>query len=131
MCRTGCATATYTGSMSGRLSRTLERLSPEKQEADELQENAASAGCSPIRALPDRCVVNVHGALRCVTLRPVDGITSLEAELYDGSDAVTLIWLGRRTIEGVEAGRRLTAHGRIGRRGAERVLYNPRYELEA
>ena len=61
----------------------------------------------------------------------VDGVTALEAELYDGSDSVTLIWLGRRTIEGVEAGRRLTAHGRIGRRGEERVLYNPSYELEA
>ena len=36
-----------------------------------------------------------------------------------------------RDIEGVEAGRRLTAHGRIGRRREERVLYNPAYELEA
>jgi hypothetical protein len=117
--------------MSGRLSRTLDRLSPEHQEAHELKGEAADAGCSLINLLPDRCLANVHGTLRSVTLRPVDGVTALEAELYDGSDTVTLIWLGRRTIDGVEAGRRLTAHGRIGRRGAERVLYNPRYELEA
>ena len=32
--------------------------------------------------------------LRSVTLRPVDGVSCLEAELYDGSAAVTLIWLG-------------------------------------
>ena len=117
--------------MAGLFARTFERLSPEHQEADELQAGAAKAGCSPIKAQPDRCVATVHGTLRCVTLRPVDGVTALEAELYDGSDTVTLIWLGRRTIEGVEAGRQLTAHGRIGRRGTERVLYNPRYELEA
>lgn len=117
--------------MSGLFSRTLEKLSLEHQEADELQEDAAKAGCPLIKAQPDRCMATVHGTLRCVTLRPVDGVTALEAELYDGSDTITLIWLGRRTIEGVDAGRRLTAHGRIGRRGSERVLYNPAYELEA
>lgn len=117
--------------MSGLFSRTLEKLSPERQEAGELQEDAAKAGCSLIKTQPDRCVATVHGTLRSVTLRPVDGVTALEAELYDGSDTVTLIWLGRRTIEGVEAGRSLTAHGRIGRRRDERVLYNPRYELDA
>jgi hypothetical protein len=42
-----------------------------------------------------------------------------------------LIWLGREVIEGIEAGRALTVHGRVGRRGNERVLYNPRYELDA
>lgn len=117
--------------MSGLLSRTLERLSPEHQEAGELKQDAAKAGCSLIGSQPDRCVATLHGTLRSVTLRPVDGITTLEAELYDGSDTMTLIWLGRRTIEGVEPGRRITVHGRIGRRGGERVLYNPRYELEA
>ena len=34
-------------------------------------------------------------------------------------------------IEGVAAGRRLKAFGRIGMRGGDRVIYNPRYELEA
>jgi hypothetical protein len=117
--------------MSGRFTRTLEKLSPEHQEAGELKEEAAKAGCSLIKAQPDRCVATVHGVLRSVTLRPVAGVTALEAELYDGSDTVTLIWLGRRTIEGIEAGRQVKAHGRIGRRGEERVLYNPAYELEA
>jgi hypothetical protein len=117
--------------MSGLFTRTLEKLSPEHQEAGELKEDAAKAGCSLIKAQPDRCVTTLHGTLRSVTLRPVAGITALEAELYDGSDTITLIWLGRRTIEGVEAGRVLTVHGRIGRRGGERVLYNPSYELEA
>jgi hypothetical protein len=84
-----------------------------------------------IKDQPDRCVGKLHGTLRSVTLRPVNGVSALEAELYDGSDTVTLVWLGRRTIEGIEPGRRVTVHGRVGRRGAERVLYNPRYELDA
>ena len=115
----------------GRISRTLERLSTENIEAVELQSDAAKAGCQLIATQVDRAVVTIHGVLRSVTLRPVDGVTALEAELYDGSDSVTLIWLGRRKIEGVAAGRRLKAFGRIGKRNGVRVIYNPRYELEA
>ena len=117
--------------MAGLISRTLERLSTENQEARELEQDAAKAGCSLIATQADRSVVVIHGVLRSVTLRPVDGVTALEAELYDGSDSVTLIWLGRRKIEGVAAGRRLKAFGRIGMRSGNRVIYNPRYELEA
>ncbi|MRK02063.1 MULTISPECIES: OB-fold nucleic acid binding domain-containing protein [Aeromicrobium] len=115
----------------GRISRTLERLSSEHQEAGELKTGSAKAGCKLIASVPDRAVVTIHGVLRSVTLRPVDGVTALEAELYDGSDSVTLIWLGRRKIEGVRAGRHLKASGRVGMRGTTRVLYNPRYELDA
>mgnify|MGYP002684023317 CR=1 FL=1 len=115
----------------GRISKTLERLSSEHQESSELKSDAAKAGCKLIASQPDRAVVILHGVLRSVTLRPVDGITALEAELYDGSASVTLVWLGRRRIEGIVAGRQLTAHGRIGIRSGCRVIYNPRYELEA
>lgn len=116
----------------GRFSRTFERLSTDNQEAGELKLDSAKAGCALLASLPDRSVVTIHGVLRSVTLRPVDGVTALEAELYDGSDSVTLIWLGRRKIEGVVAGCRLKAYGRIGTRGGTtRVLYNPRYELDA
>jgi len=117
--------------MGGLVSRTREWVSPEHQEAAELQDDAEHAGCSLIKDQADRCVADLHGTLRSVTLRPVDGVTALEAELYDGTEALTLIWLGRRVIEGIEPGRALTVHGRVGRRGKERVLYNPRYELDA
>lgn len=117
--------------MAGLISRTLERLSSENQEAGELQQDAARAGCSLIANQPNRSVVTIHGVLRSVTLRPVDGVTALEAELYDGSACVTLVWLGRRKIEGMTVGRQLTAYGRIGLRSGDRVIYNPRYELEA
>nr|MCW2727400.1 DNA-binding protein [Aeromicrobium sp.] len=115
----------------GRFSRTLERLSLDRQEAGELQSDAAKAGCQPISSQADRCMATIHGVLRSVTLRPVDGVTALEAELYDGSDSVTLVWLGRRKIQGINAGRQLTAFGRIGMRGTTRIVYNPRYELDA
>jgi hypothetical protein len=115
----------------GRISRTLERLSTDNIEAGELKSDAQRAGCKLIASQADRAVVTIHGVLRSVTLRPVDGVTALEAELYDGSDCVTLVWLGRRKIEGIAAGRQLKAYGRIGMRAGNRVIYNPRYELDA
>ena len=47
------------------------------------------------------------------------------------SDVVTLVFLGRRSIAGIEPGRQLTARGRIAIRDDRKVIYNPYYELEA
>ncbi len=73
--------------------------------------------------------VSLLGRLRCVDLRPTDSLPTLTAELYDGTDAVQLIWLGRRSIRGVEPGRTIKARGRIAVRGDTKVMYNPEYEL--
>jgi len=121
------------GAPPGFLKRALGRLTTTTPEieAAELRDDAAAAGCEPIARCGDREVVTVHGTLRTVTLRPRGGVAGLEAELYDGSGTVTLVWLGRRRIGGIAPGRQLTAHGRLGIQGDRRVLYNPRYELNA
>ena len=62
-------------------------------------------------------------------LRPRGGVPALEAELYDGTGTLTLIWLGRRRIAGIGPGRAVEVSGRIGEHDGQRVLYNPRYEL--
>ena len=49
--------------------------------------------------------VDVAGTLRAVTLRPRGSSLTMEAELWDGTGQVTLVWLGRRDIPGIEAGR--------------------------
>ena len=71
------------------------------------------------------------GRLRSVEFRPQDADASLEAELFDGTDGVTLIWLGRRRIPGIEPGRTVTARGRFASFDSKRVIYNPWYELGA
>jgi hypothetical protein len=62
---------------------------------------------------------------------PKTNLPTLEAELFDGSGTVTLVWLGRRRIVGIEPGRRLSASGRLAVQGERKVIYNPFYELEA
>jgi hypothetical protein len=76
-------------------------------------------------------VVSVSGRLRTVAYTPRTNLPTLEADLWDGSDVVTLVFLGRRSISGIEPGRQLTARGRIAIRDDRKVIYNPFYELEA
>jgi hypothetical protein len=53
----------------------------------------------------------------------------MEADLWDGTGSVTLLWLGRRDIPGVQPGRRLIVRDRIPRIRGARTIYNPRYQL--
>ncbi|MGN0062793.1 MAG: OB-fold nucleic acid binding domain-containing protein [Nocardioides sp.] len=99
------------------------------QEARDLRATHEEAGHAVIAEAPDRERVTVRGVLRTVTLRPRDGVPVLEAELSDGSGVVTLTWLGRRRIGGIDPGRSLRVTGRIGPQNGVRVMYNPRYEL--
>jgi amino acid transporter len=73
--------------------------------------------------------VYLAGALRAVTLRPYGPSLTMEADLWDGTGSVTLVWLGRRSIPGVEPGRRIVVHGRLTVRQGRRVVFNPTYEL--
>ena len=99
-------------------------------EADEERADAhRSVGCPPVEQLRDRSRASVSGVIRSVTLRPREGVPALEAELYDGSGALDLVWLGRREIAGVTPGRRLKIEGLVCMIDGRRTVFNPRYEL--
>jgi RecG-like helicase len=121
------------GRKDGRFRRVLHRLasSQEEIEARELQRDVQSTGCTRIQDAVDRERVMVRGTLRHVTLRPRSGTPALEAELYDGSGSLTVVWLGRRRIAGIEPGVALRVQGRVSTQDGVRVIYNPRYELSA
>jgi hypothetical protein len=113
-----------------RLRRTISRwASPDEAEARDLRRTFAGSGVVTIADAPDRTPVQLRGTLRTVTLRPRGGVPALEAELYDGTGTLTLIWLGRRRIAGIGPGRAIEVAGRVGEHDGQRILYNPRYEL--
>ncbi|MET8505338.1 OB-fold nucleic acid binding domain-containing protein [Streptomyces sp. NPDC015232] len=116
---------------AGRFRRMLDRLSTSQEELEsvELQEDSAASGCTRISDCSDREIVKVTGTLRTVTLRPRAGVPALEAELFDGTAPLDVVWLGRRSIVGIEPGRKLIASGRISMSHGRRVLFNPKYEL--
>jgi hypothetical protein len=130
--------ASYARSMTnqatgGRVGRFLRKFSatPAELEADELDTERQVQRCQAINAVTDREVVTLYGELKNVSLAPRAGTPSLEASLYDGSGVVTLVWLGRRKIAGIKPGAGLVVWGRISCHDGNRVIYNPRYELQA
>jgi hypothetical protein len=115
------------------LRRFFDRLTASEQqlEAEELQRDVANSGAVPATDCRRGQVVSVSGRLRTVAYTPRTNLPTLEADLYDGTDVVTLVFLGRRSIAGIEPGRQLTARGRVAIRDGRKVIYNPYYELEA
>jgi len=98
--------------------------------AEEVQAEINEINAQPIAECGDRQVADVAGVLRSVTLRPRGPSLTMEADLWDGTGHVTLVWLGRRNIPGVQPGRRIVVHGRVARIKGERTMYNPLYELQ-
>lgn len=108
------------------LSRSLEQ-----QEAAELSGRAEATGAERICDCARGEKVSVRGTLRSVTLQPRAKSPTVEAEVYDGTGHLTLVWLGRRSIRGIEVGRTVVAHGRVTFPHGDPVIFNPEYELLA
>jgi OB-fold nucleic acid binding domain. len=114
-----------------RIKQAISRLVAPQHEvhAEQEQERAAQLGGTPVARLPMRTPATVDGTLRSVTLRPRAGVPALEAELYDGSGCISVVWLGRRHIAGIEPGRRIRVYGMVTESEGNRAVFNPRYEL--
>jgi len=106
--------------------------SQEDVDAAALQDATELLGAQTATEVELGSVVKVHGAIRALRIRPNTSVPMVEAELWDGSGFITLIWLGRRSIRGITTGRALIAQGRLTRGPADQpTLFNPRYELLA
>jgi RecG-like helicase len=55
----------------------------------------------------------------------------LEVELWDETGGITLQFLGRREIAGLEVGAELRAEGMVGEENGSLQILNPSYELLA
>lgn len=121
--------------MSGRRPGALRRLaehltrSSDDIDSDQLKQESVDAGGVHIGEVRPRTRVTVHGEVRSVTLRPRSDVPALVADLWDGTEALQLVWLGRRTIPGIAPGTRLRATGRVAIHRGLRTIYNPAYEI--
>jgi hypothetical protein len=116
----------------GSIRRLVKRLTTDIDtlDADDLSEHVEAENARRACDCRSGEEVTVLGRLRSVELSPRDAVATLEAELFDGTEGVTLVWLGRRRIPGIEPGRTIKAQGRIAMRDGQKVLYNPYYELQ-
>lgn len=82
-----------------------------------------------VDAITDRCRVRLDGYVSSLVIPPRGVAPVVEADLQDGTGIITLIWMGRDRITGIEPGTRMTVSGLAALRGGHRVMYNPRYEI--
>ena len=114
-----------------RLTRRLTE-SPEQRDAEELTGAATSTGAQRASDCERGQEVTMIGALRTVETNARGCSGGVRAELFDGTDIVTLVWLGQRRIPGIECGRVLRVHGRVGMLdNGSKAMYNPHYEIQS
>jgi len=116
---------------SSPLRRLVASLSQSKsdQEAEALRGGVRDRGVTAICDCVPGEPATVTGVLRSVTLRPREGVPAVEAELYDGSGRIMVVWLGRRRIRGIDPGRGVIVSGRITCNTQKPTIYNPRYTV--
>jgi hypothetical protein len=87
-------------------------------------------GSQPISALRWRERAKVTGRVKAVRVVPHSDVPTLECVLVDGSgEAITLVFLGRRSIGGLRSGSVLTADGMVGKHRSMLAMINPVFEL--
>lgn len=89
-------------------------------------------GVTLLREAKPRELVKLAGIVDRLRVRPRDGVAAYEASMNDGTGRARIIWLGRRTVPGLELGVRLVVEGRLGEDAKGRFqIINPVYEFEA
>jgi hypothetical protein len=113
-----------------RLTRKLTEA-PERRDAEELTDEADNTGAQRAIDCKRGQEVTMVGTLHSVETNAKGCVGGVRAELFDGTDTVLLVWLGQRRIPGIESGRTLRVHGRIGTlENGSKAIYNPHYEIQ-
>ncbi|HEY3943504.1 MAG TPA: amino acid permease [Acidimicrobiales bacterium] len=86
-------------------------------------------GATPIAELNYRSRGRFAGRVRSVRVQPWSGVPTLECTLVDQSGAINIVFLGRRSVPGIEPGIRLSAEGMVGRHNGRLAVLNPVYEI--
>ena len=71
----------------------------------------------------------VQGRVTSIKAAPSGGAPTLQIEIWDETGGVSLQFLGRREIAGLEVGSQLRAEGMVGEEEGSMVILNPSYEL--
>jgi hypothetical protein len=84
---------------------------------------------TPIGKIEWRKRAQVQGRVTSIKTAPRGSAPTLEVEIWDETGGVSLHFLGRRDIAGLEVGSQLRAEGMVGEEEGSMVILNPSYEL--
>lgn len=88
-------------------------------------------GTMPIGSLPWRKTCKIAGRVKSVRVQTLDSVPSLTARVEDSTGGLMLVFAGRRSVPGMEPGRRIIAEGVVGEVGGHLAMMNPEYEFIA
>jgi len=84
---------------------------------------------TPIGSIEWRKRSKVHGRVTSISTAPRGSAPMLQVEVWDETGGITLNFLGRREIAGLEVGLEMRAEGMVGEEDGQLVILNPSYEL--
>jgi RecG-like helicase len=71
----------------------------------------------------------VQGRVTSIKTAPNNSIPTVDVEIWDETGGVTLQFLGRREISGLDVGSTLNAEGMVGENQGNLVILNPSYKI--
>jgi hypothetical protein len=84
---------------------------------------------TPIGSITWRKRAHVQGVVNSIKSAPTGASPVVEVEIWDSTGGVTLQFLGRREISGLEVGAQLKAEGMVGENNGQLIILNPSYEI--
>jgi hypothetical protein len=118
----------------GLFSNSAKRLEKERSERVKRQFAELGArslsGVIPIAEVKWREKVKVAGRVKALRVQPwADQVASLELTLADQTGGITVVFLGRRTLGGVELGSHMVVDGMTSEHHRLLTILNPSYQL--
>jgi hypothetical protein len=84
---------------------------------------------APIGSITWRKRAHVLGTVNSIKAAPAGAAPVIEVEIWDKTGGVTLQFLGRREIPGLEVGSQIKAEGMVGENNGQLIILNPSYDI--
>jgi amino acid transporter len=88
-------------------------------------------GVTPIAEVKWRSRVTIQGRVTTLRVQPAKGSHSLECVIEDETGTMSVVFVGRRQVGGIDVGTRLRAHGTAADHKGRLAIFNPVYTLLA
>ena len=83
----------------------------------------------PIAAAQWRHRAHVKGNVTSIRTAPANATPHVDIEIWDETGGITLQFIGRRELSGLEVGSTICAEGMVGENDGNLVILNPSYEI--
>jgi hypothetical protein len=102
---------------------------PKPQSADSAPVGHYNENILPISNATWRRRAHVRGQVTAIRTAPSGGAPRVEVEIWDTTGGITLHFLGRREIAGLDVGSTICAEGMVGETQGSLTILNPSYEI--